>query len=128
MTKWWTEPGAGAWRLVMKTKLIAIVGALAVLAGVARSQETAAKPDMHAMMAGQQKMMMSMQATDKKLDDLVAQLNAAKGNDRIDKLVAVVNELVAERKKMTGMMATHGGMMHMMMQKPTDDDHVEHHK
>jgi len=102
----------------MKTTFIAIIGALAVLAGVARSQETAAKPDMHAMMANQQKMMTSMQATDKKLDELVAQLNAAKGNDRVDKLVAVVNELVAERKQMTSMMSMHGGMMQHMMEKP----------
>jgi hypothetical protein len=112
----------------MKTTLFTVLAGLAIWAGVARSQEPAAKPDMHTMMAGQQKMMMSMQASDKKLDDLVAKLNAAKGNDRIDSLVAVVNELAAERKQMTGMMAMHGGMMHMMMQKPTDDDHVEHHK
>src|SRR5436189_2571592 len=112
----------------MKTTLITVLAALAVWAGVARSQEPAAKPDMHAMMTGQQNMMMSMQASDKKLDDLVAKLNAAKGNDRIDSLVAVVNELIAERKQMTGMMAMHGEMMHMMMQKPTDDQHVEHHK
>jgi hypothetical protein len=113
----------------MKTTLIAVIGALVVLAGVARSQDTStSKPDMHAMMAGQQHMMMSMQASDRKLDDLVAQLNAAKGNDRIDRLVAIVNELVAERKQMTGMMAMHGGMMNTMMQKKADDEHAEHHK
>jgi hypothetical protein len=95
----------------MRTLVLAGIAALALAAGVARSQETAQKPDMHAMMAGQQQMMMSMHATDKKLDDLVAQLNAAKGNDRIDKLVAVVNELAAERKQMMNMMAMHGGMM-----------------
>lgn len=105
----------------MKTTFIAVIGALAVLAGVARSQEAAApKPDMRTMMAGQQHMMMSMQASDKKLDDLVAQLNAARGNDRIDKLVAVVNELVAERKQMTSMMSMHAGMMNTMMQKKAD--------
>jgi hypothetical protein len=102
----------------MRTLILAGVAALALAAGIARPQETATVPDMHAMMAGQQKMMMSMQATDKKLDDLVAQLNAAKGNDRIDKLVAVVNELVAERKQMANMMSMHGGMMQHMMQKP----------
>ena len=99
----------------MKTTFIAVIGALIVWAGVARSQEaTAPKQDMHAMMAGQQHMMMSMQASDKKLDELVAQLNAAKGNERVDKLVAVVNALVAERKDMHGMMSMHGGMMNMM--------------
>lgn len=97
--------------------LIFGVAVLAVAGGIARSQETATRPDMHTMMAGQRKMMMLMQASDKKLDDLVAQLNSAKGNDRIDKLVAVVNELAAERKQMTNMMSMHGGMMRTMMER-----------
>jgi len=95
----------------MRTLVLAGLATLAIAAGVARSQETTPKPDVHTMMAGQHQMMMSMQATDKKLDDLIAQLNAAKGNDRIDKLVAVVNELVAEHKHMMNMMPMHGGMM-----------------
>ena len=95
----------------MRNLLFAGITLVAVTAGIASSQETAPKPDMHAMMADQHKMMMSMQASDKKLDDLIAQLNAAKGNDRIDKLVAVVNELAAQRKQMTGMMSMQGGMM-----------------
>jgi hypothetical protein len=99
----------------MKTWFLALVGVIAIAGGAARMQEPPKKPDMHAMMVDQQKMMMSMQTSDKKLDDLVAQLNAAKGNDRIDKLVAVVNELAAERKNMQGMMSMHGGMMNMMI-------------
>jgi cell division protein FtsL len=80
----------------MKTTFVVVVSALAVWAGVARSQETATPThDTRTMMTGQQHMMMSMQASDKKLDDLVAELNAAKGNARVDKLIAVVNELVA---------------------------------
>jgi hypothetical protein len=90
---------------------------LAVAGGIARSQDTATRPDTHTMMAGQHNMMMSMQASNRKLDDLIAQLNAAKGNDRIDKLVAVVNELVAERKQMTSMMSMQGGMMQHMMER-----------
>ena len=101
----------------MRTLILGGIAALALAAGVARSQDTAPKPDMHTMMAGQQAMMMSMQVTDKKLDDLVAQLNAAKCNDRVDKLVAVVNELVAERKQMANMMSMHGGMMQHMMER-----------
>jgi len=95
----------------MKKLILIGIALVAFAVGVARSQETKG-PDTHAMMAGQHNMMMAMQASDKKLDELVAQLNAAKGNDRIDKLVAVVNELVAERKLMTGMMSMRGGMMH----------------
>ena len=101
----------------MRTLIVSGIAVLAIAGGIARSQEQTAKPDTHSMMASQQHMMMSMQASDKKLDDLVAQLNAAKGNDRIDKLVAVVNELVAERKQMTSMMSMHGGMMQHMMNK-----------
>lgn len=107
----------------MKTTFIALIGALTIWAGLARSQETAAKPDMHAMMADQHNMMASMEASTKKLDQLVAQLNAAKGNDRIDKLVAVVNELAAERKQMMNMMSMHAGMMNSMMPKKSDDEH-----
>jgi hypothetical protein len=101
----------------MRTLIVSGIAVLAIAGGIARSQETAGKPDMHAMTADQHQMMMSMQASNKKLDDLVAQLNAAKGNDRIDKLVAVVNELVADRKQMTQMMSMHGGMMQHMTDK-----------
>jgi hypothetical protein len=101
----------------MRNLLFTGITIVAVTAGIASSQETAPKPDMRAMMADQHKMMMSMQASDKKLDDLIAQLNAAKGADRIDKLVAVVNELAAERKQMTGMMSMHGGMMQHTIEK-----------
>ena len=101
----------------MRNFILTGIALVAVAAGVARSQEAASKPDMHTMMADQHKMMTSMQASNKKLDDLIAQLNAAKGNDRIDKLVAVVNELAAERKQMTSMMSMHGGMMQQMMSK-----------
>ena len=91
----------------MRTRILTGIALVALTAGIARSQEPK-KPDMHAMMAAQHKTMMSIEAADKRLDDLVAQLNAAKGNERIDKLVAVVNELVTERKQMRGMMS---GMM-----------------
>jgi hypothetical protein len=98
----------------MRALIFGGIVALAVAGGVARSQETA-KPDAHAMMTGQHNMMAAMQASNKTLDALVAELNAAKGNDRIDKLVAVVNELVAERKQ-----------MRMMMMQNTSDE--QHHK
>ena len=97
----------------MKTLFFSLIGALAI-AGTTASMQDAKTPDMHAMMMDQHRMMMSMQESDKKLDDLVTQLNAAKGNDRIDKLVAVVNELAAERHNMHSMMSMHGGMMQMM--------------
>jgi hypothetical protein len=117
----------------MKTSVFALTGMLLVSSAVGRTQSPPAAPDTHQMMAGRQQMM-SMQAADKndkKLDDLVAQLNAARGNDRLDKVIAVVNELVAERKGMREMMARHDGMMGAMMKNgaapKTGDDHSAHH-
>lgn len=104
----------------MKTVFLALIATLAI-AGTARAQEPQAHEHEHAQppaaaeqkadakpMAGMPGMMASMDAQDKKIDALVAELNAAKGTDRLDKLVAVVNELVAERKAM------HEHMMGMM--------------
>ena len=87
----------------MKAALIAAVAALTLASGSASTQEPPkahehGEQTMPAMpMHGMPTMMMH---DDGKLDALVAELNAAKGNDRIDKLVAVVNALVAERKAM----------------------------
>jgi outer membrane murein-binding lipoprotein Lpp len=102
----------------MKTWFLVLTAALIVSGAVGRTQNQPATPDVHAMMANQQKMMATMRATDKKLDELVAQMNAARGNDRIDKVIAVVNELAAAHKQMGGMMSMHGGMMQGMMNMP----------
>ena len=104
----------------MKTWFLALTTALIVSGAVGRTQSQPAAPDMHAMMANQQKMMAAMQATDKKLDDLVAQMNEARSNDRLDKVIAVVNELAAAHRQMGGMMSMHGGMMQGMMNMPMD--------
>ena len=115
-----------------RTWLLVLTAALIVSSAVGRTQSRPATPDMHAMMANQHQMMAAMQATDKKLDDLVAQMNAAHGNERLDKVIAVINELAAAHRQMSGMMSMHGGMMQGMMnvspddQKPTDD-HASHH-
>jgi len=116
----------------MKTLFLALISAIAITGGAARAQEPPKahehehaqppavgeqKADPRPMpgmagMPGMMGMMKSMEARDKKLDALVAELNAAKGNDRTDTLVALVNELVAERKTMSAMCAEHmTGMM-----------------
>jgi len=65
----------------------------------------AMKPGMGAnMMADHQKMMADMKASQKKLDDLVAAMNQAAGDDTVDKLAAVVTELVAQHREMCGRM------------------------
>lgn len=58
-----------------------------------------------------QAMMTDMQTAGKRLDDLVAQMNATNGPDKIDRIAAVVNELAAMHKRMSVMMQ--GGMMQM---------------
>ena len=87
----------------MKTLLITTMAALAIAGGTARMQEppkahdhgeqTMPMPPMHGMP-------LPMMASDDKLDKLVAEMNAAKVTDRLDKVVAVLNQLVAERKAM----------------------------
>jgi hypothetical protein len=90
------------------------------------------------MMAQRQRMMAEMQATQTKLDELVAQMNSATGSAKVDRMAAVLTELVAQQKRMGSMMQ--GGMMPMMMMPNTPsgpappapgtkpDDHSEHHK
>jgi hypothetical protein len=98
---------------------------LLLTGAIGRTQGQTLPPDMKAMMADHQhQMMMSMQAADTKLDQLVADLNAARGAGvevRLDKMTAVVNELVAERKNMRRMM----GMMHGA--GLPNDEHSAHH-
>lgn len=69
-----------------------------------------------AMMADQEKMMTQMKATDQRLDDLVARMNAASGMEKTGATAAVVNEMVTQRRTMRdGMMKMqHGMMAHMM--------------
>jgi hypothetical protein len=70
---------------------------------------------MGAMGVDRQNMMAEMNAADQKLDELVTKMNAARGGDRLDAVVAVVNQLVDAHKKMRAHMESmHGGMMMMM--------------
>ena len=62
----------------------------------------------HAMMA-------DMQAAQKRLDDLVSQMNAAKGAEKVDRIAAVVTEMVAMHKQMSSMMMS--GRMQMMQNR-----------
>jgi hypothetical protein len=119
--------------------LLAMGAAVALSAGLGYAQnnqhEHATPPaaqggsaDHQAMMAG---MMVNMQAEQKKLDELVAQMNAAKGPDKVDRIAAVVTEMAAMHKRMSTMQ---GGRMQMMHgqapaapPKKSPDDHAEHH-
>lgn len=79
-------------------------------------QPPAGRGGMAPMMAGRQMMQAQMQAQAKKLDALVAAMNAAVGGEKIDRIATVVNELVAQHKAM------HARMMAMpMMAAPAGD-------
>jgi hypothetical protein len=115
----------------MKLSLLVLTGLLVVAGAATGHSQQPATPDKPSMMADRSQMMAMMQsdqAADRRLDDLVAQLNAARGNDRLDKVIAVVNELVAQRKSMHGMMRTmmSNGMMSGETTKK-GDDHSSHH-
>jgi hypothetical protein len=91
------------------------------------------------VMADHQKMMADMQASQKKLDDLVAAMNQATGDDKVNKMAAVVTELVAQHREMCGRMMSGNMMMPMSMMQHAleatapapagnpEDDHATHH-
>src|SRR5678816_2303140 len=98
--------------------LLAVGTAVALSAGLGYAQnnqhEHATPPTAaQGASADHQAMMANMQAQQKKLDELVAQMNAAKGPDKVDRIAAVVTEMAAMHKRMSTMMME-GGMMQMM--------------
>jgi hypothetical protein len=125
-------------RNLRKPLMFAAVLALVVL--TARpGQAQAANNDMAAMKQGMgAQMMADMKASQMKLDELVAAMNQATGDDKVDKLAAVVTELVAQHREMCGRMMS-GNMMPMSMMRHTleaatpaptgkpEDDHATHH-
>lgn len=66
------------------------------------------------MMPMHAQMMKDMKAMDARLDQQLAAMNEAKGKNKMDAIVAVINEMAAQRKEMMANMST----MHdqMMMQ------------
>lgn len=107
-----------------------VVGAV-LLTGIlatglaAQTPEPAGNPKMGAEMMEKCRAMMAknleweaeVQAMEAKLDRLLGTMNAAKGNDKVDAMAAVVQSLVAQQKavrqKCTGMHAE--AMQHMML-------------
>lgn len=70
-----------------------------------------------AMMQKHQQMMEQMAAMDRRLQDLVAEMNRTSGSRKADKIAAVVNELVMQRAQMRDhMMQMVPQMMPHMMQ------------
>ncbi len=59
------------------------------------------------MMPVHEKMIQEQKAQDAEIDKLVAEMNAATGEKRIDAIVAVLNKLAEQRKTMHAAMAAH---------------------
>ena len=69
-----------------------------------------------AIAAERQQMMKMMAVDDQKLAGLLTTMNAAKGDQKVAAIAAVVNELAAQRTRMQAqMMRMQGGMMDQMM-------------
>lgn len=118
--------------------LLTVGLAVALSAGLTYAQNNQnehATPPAQGAAADRRATMANMQAEQKKLDELVAQMNAATGPEKVDRIAAVVTEMAAMHKRMSTMMMQ-GGMMQMHMQrgpmpatppKAAPDDHAEHH-
>jgi len=100
----------------------ATVVALSTAIGYAQNgHDHATAPPAQAAAMDHQAMMANMQAEQKKLDELVAQMNAAKGPEKVDRIAAVVTEMAAMHKRMNGMMMMQGGAMQMPHDAPHPD-------
>ncbi len=74
-------------------------------------------PDCAAMMQMHETMQKHMADMDAKLNALVAEMNGAKGSRKVDKMAAVINEMVAQRAEMAEtMMKMQPAMMEHMME------------
>jgi hypothetical protein len=121
--------------LIAKTpRLLLCVGCVAGLTTVAalqaQAQETPPMHDRAAMMANCQAMMAGMKANQDKLDDLIAKMNAATGQLKIDQMAAVLTELVANQKAMRAhMMSMHepASPANAPRQQPATG-HEQHHR
>ncbi len=85
--------------------------------GTSQAQPPSGQNQQQAMQM-HRKMMAEMTAMDQKLDNLVAQMNGAQGQAKVDDMAAVINALVDQQKKMHQHMASmmgRGGMTGGMM-------------
>jgi Ni/Co efflux regulator RcnB len=80
--------------------------------------------------AKHEKMVADMKAMDIRLDEKVAAMNAAKGDQKVEAMAAVINELVSQRKEMRADFSSmHHGMRSPMMGHagPMDCPMMKHH-
>ncbi len=103
----------------MMSRLVGGIAALVLSAStVAAQQPGASTPDGHREIAGKNQMsMMMMDSLNRRLDSLVDRMNRTSGNQKVQSMAAVINELVVQRKAMQErmhQMMERGGMMGMM--------------
>src|SRR6476661_7220931 len=80
-------------------------------------QKPGAMPDCAAMMQQKDAMQQHMADMNAKLKTLVDDMNKARGSAKVDKMAAVINELVTQRAMMQKeMMEMQPAMMHHMME------------
>lgn len=82
--------------------------------------------------ARHEKMVAEMKAMDTRLNEKVAAMNAARGDQKVEAMAAVINELIAQRKEMrTNFGSMHHGMgcpkMGQQAAMPPDCPMMKHH-
>ena len=96
---------------------LALLGTTGLFAQMPDSQKPAMMPDCAAMMQQHEAMQKHMAEMNAKVQVLVDEMNKAKGSVKVDRMAAVINELVAQRAMMqTQMMTMHPKMMEHMME------------
>jgi cell division protein FtsL len=91
-----------------RTAAVVIAGLLqsaTLLAQEPGSMQGMDKQKHREMMPRHAKMMEEQKAQDAEIDKLMAEMNAASGEKRVDAIVAVINKLVQQRKAMHEKMA-----------------------
>jgi hypothetical protein len=131
---------------IRRTPLMSAVGLALVVLSTSPGQAQAVVNDQAAskagmgmtMMADRQKMA-DMEASQKRLDDLVAAMNLAVGDEKVDRLAAVVTELVAQHRQMCQQMMPGNKTKQVPMFQPAapatpppatgkpEDDHTAQH-
>lgn len=111
------------WRMSFAAALTAVMAAAATALVLAQAPTDGHHEGLTEPSAGQaaaptpqrQQMMQNMMAADQKLAELIARMNAATGDRKVDAIAAVVTELAAQRKQMQEQMRMQSGMMEQMM-------------
>jgi TolA-binding protein len=103
----------------MMSRLIGGLAVLVLSASTAAAQQPGAPtPDRRSEMAGGNQMStMMMDSLNHRLDSLVDRMNRTSGNQKVQAMAAVINELVTQRKAMQErmhQMMERGGMMGVM--------------